>query len=108
MKRWRLKKNVGKDLLLRKEKVKRVRKRHQEKKKERDRGSSKSNSDVEELEKEQARKVNVAKGMRMIGVEQKFGSEFSKAQNTESGHGFKGANANNHNRGNTELGTLTV
>lgn len=76
------------------------RKRH-EKRKDKDRGSSKSNSDAEELEKRAGKEGDQNKKTDSDRREQhRTAAESMKTHGTELGHGFKGAAAGNHNRGN--------
>ncbi|KAL8038978.1 hypothetical protein ABFX02_10G005700 [Erythranthe guttata] len=74
--------------------------KRQDKKKERDRGSSKSNSDVEELDKRAGKESDQNKKSENSKREQHRNTpENMKAHGIEMGHGFKGAAANNYNRG---------
>ncbi|KAL0338092.1 UNVERIFIED_CONTAM: hypothetical protein Sangu_1331300 [Sesamum angustifolium] len=75
--------------------------KRQERKKEKDRGSSKSNSDAEQLEKRVSKESDRNKKSESERREQnRTTPESMKAHGTEPGHGFKGAAANNLNRGN--------
>ncbi|XP_057808287.1 uncharacterized protein LOC131022780 isoform X1 [Salvia miltiorrhiza] len=75
--------------------------KRQERRKEKDRGSSKSNSDVEELEKRVSKESDQNKRSDSDRREQQRSApESMKPHGTELGHGFKGAAAGNHNRGN--------
>ncbi|KAG6427700.1 hypothetical protein SASPL_111946 [Salvia splendens] len=75
--------------------------KHQERRKEKDRGSSKSNSDVEELEKRVGKESDNNKRSDSDRRDQQRSTpESMKAHGTELGHGFKGAAAGSHNRGN--------
>ncbi|KAL6508089.1 hypothetical protein OROGR_024284 [Orobanche gracilis] len=76
--------------------------KRQERKKDRDKGSSKSNSDAEEVEKRAGKgsdhysKNENDKREQHITV-----ADSMKTHVTELGHGFKGASASIHNRGNS-------
>ncbi|KAL6568773.1 hypothetical protein OROHE_004457 [Orobanche hederae] len=74
--------------------------KRQERKKDRDKGSSKSNSDAEEVEKRAGKGSDQYNKNENDKREQNIAIADMKAHGTELGHGFKGASASIHNRGN--------